>query len=58
MLAGLSERRTVDFIPSPTAIPVSGGAADSPWTLPFLIISGVAVLATVTLFLLWNRERT
>jgi hypothetical protein len=48
----------VEFIPSPTAVPVSGGAVDSAWTVPFLIILGVAVLATVALFLWSKRERT
>ncbi len=48
----------MDFIPSPTAIPVSGGGVDSAWTLPFLIILGVAVLATLALFFWSSRERT
>jgi hypothetical protein len=48
----------VDFIPSPTAIPVSGGAVDSAWALPFLIVLGVAIFATVALFVWSNRERT
>jgi hypothetical protein len=51
---------TVEFIPSPTAVPVPvpGEAVGSAWNLAFLIILGVAVLATVVLFLWSNRERS
>lgn len=58
MLAVHAREGPVHFIPSPTAMPVSGGGVDSALTLPFLIILGVAVFATVALFLWSNRERT
>jgi hypothetical protein len=47
----------VEFISSPTAVPVPGGAVGNAWTVPILIILGVAVLATVALFLWSHRER-
>jgi hypothetical protein len=58
MLAAHAREGPVDFIPSPTAMPVSGGGVDTAWTLPFLIILGVAAIATVALFLWSTRERT
>ena len=48
----------MDFLPSPTPVPVSGGALGSELTLPFLVILGLAVLATVVVFAWRHRERT
>jgi hypothetical protein len=48
----------MDFIPSPTPLPVSDGTVGSGWTLPFLIILGLALVVTAVVFLWSQRTRT
>ena len=48
----------MDFIPSQTPVPVSGGAVGNEFTVPFLIVLGLAVAVTVAVFRWSNRTRT
>jgi LPXTG-motif cell wall-anchored protein len=47
----------VDFLPSPTPVPLPSGAVATELTLPFAILVGLAVVATVILFA-WRRRRS